>query len=170
MNTYSSFVIKRTGIIKGLYDNAGPAKMNPISRLVSHLKYIGFRSRELSEKGFFDRASDNTDYRKFVKRIMDNKALRHPLCIKAHKLMFALHANDYKAYLRSGKDFKDIIRRTLELYEKEKGVKLDWIANAHNESRKNPHCHVVIKGVSDAKGDRGYTRIKFTGNDFKRMR
>lgn len=171
MNTYSSFVIKRTGIIKGfIHTPAGSSNSSGLSMLVGHLKYIGFRSRELSEKGFFDRNSDNADYRGFVKRIESNRALRHSQCIKAHKLVFALHENDYKAFLRSGKDFKDIVRSILAQYEKEKGVKLDWIANIHNKSSKNPHCHVVIKGVSDIKGDRGFTRIKFTGNDFKRMR
>lgn len=171
MNTYSSFVIKRTGVIKGFAGTNENVKIrNPLKTLADHLKYIGFRSKELTEKGFFDMNSDNADYRKFVKRIEENKALRHSMCIKAHKLMFALHEKDYKAFVRSGKDFKDIVRQTLEQYEKEYGVKLDWIANTHNKNRKNPHCHVVIKGVSDIKGDRGYTRIKFTGKDFKRMR
>ena len=165
MNTYSSFVIKRTGVIKGFLSKVSGSKvMVGLSSLVSHLKYIGFRSKELDEKGFFDKNSDNADYRKFIKRIEENKALRHSACIKAHKLMFALHENDYKAYIRSNRDFKDIVRKTLEIYEKEKGFKLDWIANIHNANIKNPHCHVVIKG------DRGYTRIRFKGEDFKRMR
>jgi len=57
----------------------------------------------------------------------------------------------------------------LNEYENKYGVKFDWIANIH-ESEGHPHCHVIIKGVSDKKGCRGYTRIRFSKEQLKDMR
>lgn len=155
----SVFFIKWTGALKD------------VSKIKSHAKYVGFRSNERGDsKGFFDKNTDKADYKEFIKRIENNPALQHSKSIKAHKMLFALKQEDYEIYKRSGKDFKDIVRQTLSKYEEKHNVKLDWIANIHNGETKNPHVHIIIKGVSDIKGDRGYTRIKFTKDDFKELR
>lgn len=152
-------VIKRTGSEKDL------------GKLKSHLEYIGFRSKEHDERGsFFGPEKDNASYERFFDRVQRNKALKHPNAIKAHKLVFSLSKVDYDAYRASGKDYKDLVRQTLRDFEKKHGVKLDWIANVHRENDRSPHCHVVIKAVSDLKGERGYSRIKFTKDDFTAMR
>lgn len=149
--------IKRTGSLQG------------IDKVESHIKYVGFRSKEINEKGFFDREDNNVDYKAFLDRVKKNPALKHHKSIKVHKLVFSLKQDDYIAYLRSGKDYKDLIRYTLNEYENKHNVKLDWIANIHNVEG-HPHVHVIIKGVSDLKGERGYNRIRFNKDDFKDMK
>ena len=149
--------IKKTGGIKD------------ICNLEAHLKYIGFRSREKKEdKGFFSRDSNNSNYKDFINRIKDNKALRHPKSIKAHKLVFSLREDEYKAYKRSGKDYKDLIRETIKEYEEKHGIKLDWIASIHEEEG-HPHIHVVIKGVSEDRNGK-FKRIFFRKEDFQELK
>lgn len=144
-----------------------------IEELAGHLKYIGFRSQELSEeqhKGFFGRDNDHVNYKAFIARVKNNKALKHPRCVKAHKLVFSLRQTDYEAYKRSGKDYKHLIRATLKKYEDKYNVKLDWVASIH-DVKGHPHCHVVIKGVSDIEQERGFPRIWFKiPDDFKDMK
>lgn len=142
--------IKHTGAVKN------------IKKVNAHLKYVGFRSREQGEeKSFFSEHSDKADYKAFLQRIESHKALKHSNSVKAHKIVFSLREGDYKEYKeQSGKDYKELVRETLKNYEDKHNVKLDWVASIH-ETEGHPHCHVVIKGVSDKQGDRGFTRIKF---------
>lgn len=152
--------IKKTGSIK------------TIKQLVAHSKYIGFRSREIEDnsKGFFGRDNNYEDYKKFIKRIQNNKAIKHPNSIKAHKLVFSLKGVDYGAYKRSGKNYKELIRKTLNEYEKKHGIKLDWIASIH-DFKGHPHVHVIIKAVSDSKDKDGRNkRVFLKKNDFKEMK
>lgn len=147
--------------------------LQKIDQVKAHCKYVGFRSMEKSEHGFFGREKNYEDYKKFIKRIENNPALRHQNSIKAQKLIFSLKEQDYEAYKRSGKDYRDLIRSTLESYERKHNVKLDWIANIHeaNSAESHPHVHVIIKGVSDEKDKDGkYTRIVFKKDDFKDMK
>lgn len=144
--------------------------LQKISQVKAHAKYVGFRSKEAEEKGFFSRDEDRADYKKFIDRIEKNPALKHPQSIKAQKLIFSLRQVDYDAYKRSGKDYKQLVRKTLAEYERKHGVKLDYIANIH-EKEGHPHCHVIIKGVSDSKDEKGrFKRVKFTKEDFKEMK
>jgi len=155
--TSSGVFIKWTGALK------------KIDKVVAHAKYIGFRSQEKNDRGFFAKYYDNIDYKKFIERIEENPALKHSSTSKAHKLIFSLKETDYIAYLRSGKDFKDLVRATLAEYEKKHGIQLDWIANIHN-AKGHPHCHVIIKAVSDNKVDGRYKRIYFKKSDFKELK
>lgn len=155
-----------------------------MKNLKAHIKYIGFRSQEIERaegdtlkfpKGeFFNDKFDNVNYKSFMKSIEKNKALTHPKSIKAHKLVFSLTSYDYNKYISKDKTYKDLIRDTLKSYEKEKGVKLQWMATQHIVDGKgkshHPHCHVVICGVSEPDKDGKYTRIKFTREDFKNLR
>lgn len=142
-----------------------------IEKVISHAKYVGFRSAEIKEKGaFFSRNEERCNYKEFIKRIEAHRALRYSKAIKVQKLVFSLKEIDYNAYLRSGKSYKEIIRRTLEIYEGKHDVKLDWIANIH-QKEDHPHCHVIIKAVSDVKDSEGkYKRIKFKKEDYKELR
>lgn len=153
----------------------GPIK--DISHLEKHAKYIGYRSHEMDQKGHFSKDKDHYHYKKFIERVEHHSALQHELSVKAHKLIFSLREKDYNAYLRSGKDYKDLIRATMEDYEKQNDVKLDWIANIHTKDKdgnlkENPHCHVIVMAASTVKGDRGYKRVKFNGKrgDFDRLK
>lgn len=141
-----------------------------IDKLKSHIRYIAFRSQEIENKGLFSKEHDNYNYKAFVDRIEKNPALKHSKSIKAHKFIFSLKQVDYDAYKRSGKDYKALIRATLNQYEKKHGVTLDWVANIHDVEG-HPHCHVLIKGVSDTKDDKGrFKRIYFKKEDFQEMK
>ncbi|WP_197187608.1 hypothetical protein [Brevibacillus agri] len=141
-----------------------------MKQVTAHVKYVGFRSKEANEKGFFSRDEDKADFEAFLERIEKNSALQHPLTIKARKMIFSLRESDYEAYKRSGKDFKDLVRNTLAEYERKHGVKLDWIANIH-AAEGHPHCHVVIKGVSDNRGADGrFKRIVFKKEDLQELK
>ena len=144
--------------------------LQTVQQVVSHVKYVGFRSQETNEKGFFDKNGDNSDFKVFINQIEKNPALKHPKSIKAHKLIFSLRGKDYNAYKRSGKDYKDLVRKTLLEYENKHGVKLAWIANIH-EKEGHPHCHVIIMGVSSNKDSKGrHSRIFFTKDDYAQMK
>lgn len=165
-------IIKKTG------------HLTAIKQLKAHIKYIGFRSQEIErEEGdiykfpkghFFNSNFDNVNFKSFVKNIEENKALRYKKSVKAHKFIFSLNEYNYDKYIQSGKDYKDLIRKTFSDYERKHGVKLDWIATEHRvdgEGKSNhPHCHVVISGVSQPDKDGKVTRIFFKKEDFKELR
>ena len=142
-------VVKHLGTIKD------------IGSVEAHAKYVGFRSRDKQEdKGFFGREENHADYKDFLNRITEHKALRHSKANKAHKMIISLKQVDYDAYKRSGKDYKDLVRETFKKYEESRRIKLDWIGSIH-ESDGHPHVHLIVKGVSEVRGDRGYTRVYF---------
>lgn len=138
--------------------------------------YIGVDSKDITletQKQWFGPQQELiTSPTDFLNRVANHRALKHPLATKSHHVIFSLRKVDYEAYKRSGKDYKDIVRKVMDDYEKKHGVKLDWIAHTHDGSKaeQHPHCHVIIKAVSDNLGDRGYKRIKFTQVDMKDMR
>lgn len=140
--------------------------------------YIGVDSLDVKlepelQKKWFGREQDLlTDPNPFVERVRNHRALKHEKAVKSHHLIFSLRRVDYDAYRRSGQDYKQIVRSILGEYEKKHGVVLDWIAHTHDgeKSKEHPHCHVIIKAVSDNLGDRGYMRIKFMAEDMKEMR
>lgn len=144
--------------------------LQKISQVEAHAKYVGFRSKEANEKGFFSRDEDRADYKAFIERIKKHPALQHSLTVKARKMIFSLRESDYEAYKRSGKDFRHLIRAIFAEYEKRHGLKLDWIANIHN-AEGHPHCHVIIKGVSDNRDDDGrYKRVVFKREDLQELK
>ena len=149
--------------------------LQQVSQVLSHMSYVGRGSKTLAEHekdAFFSRDEDSASKKEFLDRIRSHPSLQHPLSIKAQKLVFSLKELDYEEYKNSGKDYKELVRETLTRYEKEHGVKLDWIANVHaeNGAKSHPHCHVIIKGVSDTRGERGFNRIHFTNDDLAKMR
>lgn len=149
-------------------------KINTVKR---GIYYIGRDSEDVKrnpelQNQYFGRNSNHENPKSFLERVKTHRALQHPLSVKTHHLVFSLRKIDYEAYKRSGRDYKDIVRTVLSDYEKAHGVKLDWIAHIHDGEKSNshPHCHVIIKGVSDNLGARGYKRIFFKAEDFKEFR
>ncbi|QVY63931.1 hypothetical protein [Cytobacillus gottheilii] len=138
--------------------------------------YIGVDSKDISkenQKQWFGPEEDLIrDPKRFVDRVKNHRALKHSKSVKSHHMIFSLRKMDYDAYKRSGKDYKDIIRAVLNDYEKKHSVKLDWVAHIHdtNMAENHPHCHVIIKGVSDTLGDRGHKRIYMTKQDIDSMK
>lgn len=153
-----------------------------MAKVSKHIKYIGFRSNELAtdkaygELGvdktkFFSQDANNADYKDFIKRVETHKALQHSKSVKIQKLVFSLKEEDLKNYIQDsgGKDFKDLVRTTMDKFARHKGQTLDWIAVTHlsdgDKASKHPHVHVVIKGVSEQG-----TRVRFDKDDFKFLR
>lgn len=160
----------------------GTGYTNQISKVIGHLKYIGFRSDEIAEKKvreelgldkgrFFTKDKNSEDYKVFLKDIETDKRLKHSKSIKAHKLVFSLKEVDFDNYLKlSNKSYKNLVRETLEEFGKTKNQNLKWIAVEHltdndNNKSKHPHVHVVIKGVAE-----DGTRVKFKKEDYQLMR
>ncbi|MVP02136.1 hypothetical protein [Paenibacillus lutrae] len=132
-----------------------------------HLKYIGFRSTELSKNGagFFSPETDSADWKAYFKRIKEHPALQHSKSVKVHQAILSLRGHEYRQYLeKTGKDFKHITRKVMAELEARKGVKLDWIAAFH-EKGKNPHVHISIKAVGDALPGQRSPRIKLEQED-----
>ena len=163
-------------VVKGL------KYVQKIDHVKGHLKYIGFRSNELAtsqareEYGldntkFFSKDSNNADYKAFIDRIENHKALKHSKSVKMHEMVFSLKQEDYKNYLldSDGKDFKDLVRKTLDDFSKYKGQQYDWIAVEHltdkDKLSTHPHVHLCIKGISEQG-----TRVKFTKEDYQYLR
>ena len=163
-------------VVKGL------KYVQKMEHVKGHLKYIGFRSNELAtsqareEYGldntkFFSKDSNNADYKAFIDRIENHKALQHSKSVKMHKMVFSLKQEDYKNYLTDsdGKDFKDLVRKTLDDFSKYKGQQYDWIAVEHltdkDKLSTHPHVHLCIKGISEQG-----TRVKFTKEDYQYLR
>ncbi|MCM3032874.1 relaxase/mobilization nuclease domain-containing protein [Niallia sp. MER 6] len=116
-------------------------------KVLSHLKYIGFRSRELDfdrdTKGLFDEKSDQASLKKFYKSIENEPGLRHSSTVKIHKMIISLKQEDYETY---GKDFKEIARYALKGLEERKGMKLEWVGAVHLKEG-HPHVHLAIKSI-----------------------
>lgn len=128
--------------------------------------YIVNRSQETEreEREVFDASSTNPDWGKFG-RELDNRSTRHFKQIKSHHLTISMRRADYDRY---GGDYKEMIREMMKNLEREKGMKLDWIAATHMKAN-NPHVHVIIKGVGV--NEQGKTkRLFFKREDYKQMR
>ena len=125
----------------------------------------------LDNTKFFSKDSNNADYKAFIDRIENHKALKHSKSVKMHKMVFSLKQEDYKNYLldSDGKDFKDLVRKTLDDFSKYKGQQYDWIAVEHltdkDKLSTHPHVHLCIKGISEQG-----TRVKFTKEDYQYLR
>lgn len=120
---------------------------NSTRKVLSHLKYIGYRSREhdleQNTKGLFSEHSDNHNLKKFYESVKEEKGLKHSSTVKIHKMIVSLKREDYELY---GKDFKEIARETMKAIEERKGIKLEWVGSVHmNET--HPHVHIAIKSI-----------------------
>ena len=163
-------------VVKGL------KYVTSMSKVKAHIKYIGFRSNELAvakareeynldNTRFFSESENNADYKQFIERIENHKALQHPKSVKMHKMVFSLKQEDYKNYLldANGKDFKDLVRSTMDEFEKYRGQKYDWIAVEHltdnDKLSSHPHVHIVVKSISE-QGQ----RLKLDKEDYKILR
>jgi hypothetical protein len=161
-----------TGFVKvGSYHNGKyHGSVKDVKKIQSHLKYIGFRSRERDpdDSIFFNDKTNKADWRDFYKKLENHKALQHSSTVKAHKMIFSLRDKDYQEYKSSGRDYKDAIRKVLEDYEQRKGVKLDWIAVVHNKND-HPHAHVLIRAVSESVQGKS-KRIYFSKEDIAEVK
>lgn len=160
------------GFIKvGNFKNGRHVPVTDTKTVKHHLKYIGFRSREIvpGQERFFSGTEDRADWRKFYEGVEKHKALQHSNTVKIHKLVFSLKEQDYAAYRKSGRDYKDIIRQVIKEYEQRKGVKLEWIASRHDENS-HPHCHVVVRGVTKEGPDGKSKRVYLSKEDITKMK
>lgn len=128
--------------------------------------YIAERSRELEKENreVFSSTEDRADYRAFMDRL-DDKATRHPKAVKSHHLIISMKREDFDRY---GADYKKIVRETMQGIEREKGIKLDWVAATHPNER-NPHVHVIVKAVGKTPEGRN-KRFRIDKDEFREIR
>lgn len=138
----------------------------------AHLKYIGFRSREMepTQERFFTATEDRANWREFYDNIEGHRALQHGHTVKVHKLIFSLRSPDYDAYRLSGRDYRHVVREVLKQYEQRKSFQLNWIASRHDRNSDHPHCHVVIRGVTEKGRDGKCKRVFLTKEDIRDLR
>lgn len=126
-----------------------------LTQAAKSVRYHAFRSREpAQEKGAFDRRSDHATIRTFIDSLddpltRDRKLLNGKVFqpAKMHRLMFAMRRKDFEAC--GFTSWKPVIREALESFEKQHGIKLEWIAAEHL-TESNPHVHVDVKSVYTA--------------------
>lgn len=160
------------GFIKvGNFKNGRHVPVNDFKTVQLHLKYIGFRSREIvpGQERFFNMTDNQADWKNFYQDVKNHKALQHSNTVKIHKLVFSLRESDYAAYQLSGRDYKEIIREVMKNYEQRKGIKIDWIASRHDRND-HPHCHVVMRAVSKEGSDGKSKRIYLSKEDVQLMK
>lgn len=139
-------------------------------KVLSHLKYIGFRSRELDfdkeTKGLFDKNSEQASLKKFYSSIEKEPGLRHSSTVKIHKVIISLKQEDYEKY---GRDFKDVAREMMKGLERRKGMELEWVGSVHLKEG-HPHVHLAIKSIGRDFDDNSTTRLYLDKDDIKFMR
>ncbi|QSO50133.1 relaxase/mobilization nuclease domain-containing protein [Alicyclobacillus mengziensis] len=141
-----------------------------IGQVRAHLKYIGFRARELGEeKGFFnDHQDKGADYETFLNKIEQHQALQHSATVKLHSLIISMRGEDMRAFIEAGGDAKEMTRRVIMELEERKGMKLEWVAAFHDKET-HPHVHVAIMAVGvDASGKN--KRLMLTKDDYDFLR
>lgn len=132
----------------------------------NQVKYVAERSAELEreQREIFSKDNDRADWKTFSKSL-DNKSTRHPSQVKSHHLIITMRRDDYERY---GADYKEMVRQTMKNLERDKGMKLDWVAATHMKG-KTPHVHVIVKSVG--RTDQGRNkRLKIVRDDFRNMR
>ncbi|HWI51282.1 MAG TPA: hypothetical protein VNT01_03995 [Symbiobacteriaceae bacterium] len=138
-----------------------------LAQAAKSVRYHAFRSREEPKDrlGAFDRRSDHANVRSFIESLDDpitkDRKLKNGRTVqyaKMHRLMFSLHRKEFEAC--GFTSWKPVIREALESFEKQHGIKLDWIAAEHL-SAGHPHVHVDIKSVYTAL-DGTRHRLRFT--------
>lgn len=145
-------------------------KINYTKTLVQAAKsvrYHAFRTREVAaiDRGAFDRSSDRANVAAFIKSLDDpltrdftTRSGHKVEPAKMHRLMFSLRRKDFEAC--GFTSWKPVIREALESFERQHGIKLEWIAAEH-QSPTHPHVHVDIKSVYTAP-DGTRHRLKIT--------
>jgi hypothetical protein len=120
------------------------------------VRYHAFRSREVptDRGGAFDRRSDHANVRSFIESLDDpltrDRKTRSGQVFqpaKMHRLMFSMRRRDFEAC--GFTSWKPVIREALEHFDRQYGMKLDWIAAEHMSST-HPHVHVDVKSVYTA--------------------
>lgn len=152
------------GMHQSQKNSDGSKNENASRKVLSHLQYIGFRSRELDHEsdtyGVFNKEHDHASIDEFYELIKNDKALQHPNTVKLHKMIIGFQREWFDRY---GVDYKDLVRHVMGRLEERKGIKLDWVAAEHLKET-SPHAHVAIKSTGlDSNGDT--KRLKITKED-----
>jgi len=131
------------------------AKVVAMERALAHIKYIQHRPGEDRGDGgreLFNDQEDSLDGKKVRKAIReqeDNKVV-------AHKLTLAPEINP--------ENKKAFTREIMQRLGSEKGLDLDWVATAHNNTSHH-HIHVVVLGK-----DKNGKDVRFDKDDYNRIK
>lgn len=138
-----------------------------LTQAAKSVRYHAFRSREQPQDrlGAFDRRSDHVNIRSFIDSLDDpltqDRKLRSGKLLqpaKMHRLMVSMRRKDFEAC--GFTSWKPVIREAMATFEKQHGIKLEWIAAEHL-SATHPHVHIDVKSVYTA-SDGTRHRLKIT--------
>jgi len=130
-------------------------KVAAVGRALAHVKYIQHRPGEDRGDGgrelFNDREDqiDGKKVRRMVREQEDNKVV-------AHKLTLAPEINP--------EDKKAFTREIIDRLGSEKGLDLEWVGTAHNNTSHH-HIHVVVMGK-----DKNGKDVRFDKKDYDRIK
>jgi len=140
--------------------------------------YIGERSHDgyahPNEK-YFDAYADEADRYKLIHYIEKSKIAKNPNLASYYDLTFSITKEVYE----NPDQYKNALRSTMTMMEREKGVRLHWIGAVHdpiNEKGTQPHVHVVVATEAEYRVDNhqhkawkktGY--VKFSIEDIAKM-
>jgi hypothetical protein len=133
----------------------GSPKVAAVGRALAHIKYIQHRPGEDRGDGGRELFSDTEDgidgkkVRRAIREQEDNK-------IVAHKLTLAPEINP--------EDKKAFTREIMHKLGSDKGLDLDWVATAHNNTNHH-HIHVVVLGK-----DKNGKDVRFDKDDYNKIK
>ncbi|MBX9686254.1 MAG: hypothetical protein K2X27_06100 [Candidatus Obscuribacterales bacterium] len=131
------------------------AKVVAVGRALAHIKYIQHRPGEDRGDGgreLFSDLEDNLDGKKVRKAVREQEDSK----VVAHKLTLAPEINP--------EDKKAFTREIMHRLGSEKGLDLEWMATAHNNTNHH-HIHVVVLGK-----DKNGKNVRFDKDDYNRIK
>jgi hypothetical protein len=131
------------------------AKVAAVDRTLAHIKYIQHRPGEDRGDGgreLFSDIEDNLDGKKVRKAVREQEDSK----VVAHKLTLAPEINP--------EDKKAFTREIMHRIGSEKGLDLQWVGTAHNNTDHH-HIHVVVLGK-----DKNGKDVRFDKDDYNKIK
>lgn len=131
------------------------AKVAAVGRALAHIKYIQHRPGEDRGDGgreLFSDVEDNLDGKKVRKAVREQEDSK----VVAHKLTLAPEINP--------EDKKAFTREIMHRIGSEKGLDLQWVGTAHNNTDHH-HIHVVVLGK-----DKNGKDVRFDKDDYNKIK
>jgi hypothetical protein len=151
-------IAKGSGYVKGGRNTAAAH-----GRLIAHVKYIEYRSRELGEtredRAIFTKDQDAIDRKEAVDGIMGHTSN----AVAYHKMV--LSPGDDEPV----NDWREWTRQVMADFEDARGQELHWFA-VHHENTEHPHVHVVLAGAGENRETGEVEPVKMYAQDYQRLR
>ncbi len=148
-------IAKGSGYVRGNRDAAR-------ARLVSHMKYVEYRSRgeeTRDDRRIFSKDEDVVSRRDAVEDVMDHTSTS----VNYHKIVLSPGKDE------PVQDWREWTRDVMHDLEERQGHELHWYA-VHHENTDNPHVHVVLAGAGENREMGKEEPVKLYAGDYQAMR